>query len=159
MPFSSGAAGSATSSARGKSSGSPIWRLLPAIRKSSRIAKGRNNRSLRRGNLDIRPAMFDWFHKKQAPLTGAPKVRRQKTYSAESGYVYQYFYEGQRPAKRDGSAGTEFVFNMSADRKSSSPVSVFLSDQAIEGWQGEHGREVSSPEGYAGAKLALFHGV
>ena len=46
--------------------------------------------------------MFDWLRKKKdAPLTGAPAVRRQKTYSAESGYVYQYFYEGQRPAARD----------------------------------------------------------
>jgi len=43
--------------------------------------------------------MLNWLRKKkEAPLTGAPAVRRQKTYSAESGYVYQYFYEGQRPA-------------------------------------------------------------
>jgi len=66
--------------------------------------------------------------KKEAPLTGAPAVRRQKTYSAESGYVYQYYYEGQRPASRDGSSGIEFVFNVSADRNphsrspSSSPM-------------------------------------
>jgi hypothetical protein len=100
--------------------------------------------------------MFDWFRKKQAPLTGAPKVRRQKTYSAESGYVYQYFYEGQRPANRDGAAGTEFVFNISADRKSSFPLSVFLSDEAAESWQREHGRELGSTERYAVAKMALF---
>src|SRR5882724_11361108 len=100
--------------------------------------------------------MFDWFRKKQAPLTGAPKVRRQKTYSAESGYVYQYFYEGQRPGRRDGAAGTEFVFNISADRKSSFPLSVFLSDGAVESWQREHGRELGSTERYAVAKMALF---
>jgi hypothetical protein len=100
--------------------------------------------------------MFDWFRKKQAPLTGAPKVRRQKTYSAESGYVYQYFYEGQRPANRDGAAGTEFVFNISADRKSSFPLSVFLSDEAVDSWQREHGRELGSTERYAVAKMALF---
>src|SRR4051794_9158196 len=100
--------------------------------------------------------MFDWFRKKQAPLTGAPKVRRQKTHSAESGYVYQYFYEGQRPAKRDGVAGTEFVFDISADRKSSFPLSVFLSDEAVESWQREHGRELGSTERYAVAKMSLF---
>ncbi len=100
--------------------------------------------------------MFDWFRKKEAPLTGAPKVRRQKTHSAESGYVYQYFYEGQRPARREASAGTQFVFNVSADRKSSFPVSVFLSDEAVESWQREHARELGSTERYAVAKLALF---
>ena len=55
-------------------------------------------------------------------------MRRQKTYSAESGYVYQYFYEGQRAATRDGDAGAEYVFNVSADRKSSFSLSVFVGD-------------------------------
>ncbi|SRR6266545_2820248 len=100
--------------------------------------------------------MFDWFRKKEAPLTGAPAVRRQKTYSAESGYVYQYFYEGQRPARRDGKPGVEFVFNVSADRKSSFPVSVFVSDEALEAWQQEHARQLGSTERYAIAKMSLF---
>src|SRR5262245_56388154 len=101
--------------------------------------------------------MFDWFRKKkEAPLTGAPSVRRQKTHSAESGYVYQYFYEGQRTASRDGLAGTQFVFNVSADRKSAFPVSVFLSDEALENWQRDHARRLGSTERYAVAKMSLF---
>ena len=100
--------------------------------------------------------MFDWFRRKEAPLTGAPTVRRQKAHSAESGYVYQYFYEGQRAAKRDGAPGAQYVFNVSADRKSSFPVSVFVSDSALQEWQKEHGRQLSSTERYAIAKLALF---
>src|SRR5262245_47682373 len=100
--------------------------------------------------------MFDWFRKKEAPLTGAPAVRRQKTYSAETGYVYQYFYEGQRPARRDGKPGAQFVFDVSADRKSSFPVSVFVSDEALEGWQQAHGRRLGSTERYAIAKMSLF---
>jgi hypothetical protein len=101
--------------------------------------------------------MLDWLlKKKEAPLTGAPAVRRQKTYSAESGYVYQYFYEGQRPAARDDGAGVQFVFNVSADRKSSSMVSVFIAAAALEGWQQEHGRALASTERYAVAKMALF---
>jgi hypothetical protein len=100
--------------------------------------------------------MFDWLRKKEAPLTGAPAVRRQKTHSAESGYVYQYFYEGQRAASRDGAAGTQFVFSVSADRKSSFPVSVCIADAALESWQREQGRQLSSTERYAVAKLALF---
>jgi hypothetical protein len=100
--------------------------------------------------------MFDWFRKKEAPLTGAPAVRRQKTHSAESGYVYQYFYEGRRTAARDGEPGAQFVFNVSADRKSSFPVSIFVADAAVGTWQREHGRELSITECYAVAKLALF---
>ena len=101
--------------------------------------------------------MLEWLHrKKEVPLSGAPPVRRQKTYSAESGYVYQYFYEGQRPAKRDGVAGVQYVFNVSADRKSSSPVSVFVGDDALANWQSQHGRQLGSTERYAVAKLALF---
>ena len=52
--------------------------------------------------------------------------------------------------------GTQYVFNVSADRKSSFPVSVFLSDAAIEDWQKKHGRRLNSTERYAVAKLALF---
>jgi hypothetical protein len=100
--------------------------------------------------------MFDWLRKKEAPLSGAPAVRRQKTHSAESGYVYQYFYEGWRAASREGVAGTQFVFNVSADRKSSFPVSVFVADAAFGSWQREHARDLSSTERYAVAKLALF---
>ena len=76
------------------------------------------------------------------PLTGAPAVRRLKTYSAASGYVYQYFYEGHR--------GTEYSFQVSADRKTYCSVTVLLSDAAIEA------RELNSTERYAVAKMALF---
>jgi hypothetical protein len=74
-----------------------------------------------------------------------------KTYSASSGYVYQYFYEGQR---RLGGAKTEFVFSVSAVRWR--PVSVMLPDDALAEWQATRERELSSAERYAVAKLALF---
>ena len=94
------------------------------------------------------------FGKKPAPLAGAPPVRRQKTYSAQSGYVYQYFYEGHRPSSAE--RGTEYVFDVSSDRKNSSQVSVLLSDAAIASWQNESGRTLSATEQYAIAKMALF---
>jgi hypothetical protein len=96
------------------------------------------------------------FKKKPEPLTGAPAVRRQKTYNAQSGYVYQYYYEGHRPFRRDSEAGTEFVFDVSADRKISAPVSVFVPDEAVQAWQEQHGRELAATERYAAAKMALF---
>ena len=99
--------------------------------------------------------MFEkWFPKKLEPLTGAPAVRRQKSYSGQSGYVYQYFYEGHRPAR--AARGTEFVFNVSADRKTSMPVSVLVSEEALGPWQQEHARELGGTERYAIAKMALF---
>src|SRR5713226_1177617 len=95
-----------------------------------------------------------WFGKKPVPLAGAPAVRRQKAYSAQSGYVYQYFYEGHRPSSPE--RGTEYVFAVSSDRKTSSRVSVIISDAAVVNWQNESGRTLSATEQYAIAKVALF---
>jgi hypothetical protein len=80
-----------------------------------------------------------------------------KTYSAESGYVYQYFYEGQREFRSGGDHGAEYVFQISADRKHWQNTSVLVADSALRAWQELHGRELSSTERYAFAKLALFH--
>jgi hypothetical protein len=96
------------------------------------------------------------FSKKSAPLTGTPAVRRLKTYSAESGYVYQYYYEGHRDFRSGGESGVEFVFSVSADRKNWHATSVLVSGAAIRGWEESHGRELSSTERYAVAKIALF---
>ncbi len=83
-------------------------------------------------------------------------MRRLKTYSAQSGYAYQYFYEGHRPFHSAGESGTEFVFSISADRKTWHATSVLLSDAAIRAWQTAHQRELSSTEQYAIAKMSLF---
>ena len=101
--------------------------------------------------------MPEWFRKKPAPLTGRPAVRRQKTYSAQTGYVYQYFYEGYRASA--GERGTEYVFDVSADRRTSAPVSVLVSDAAVESWQKETARTLSGTEKYAVAKMALFQAL
>jgi hypothetical protein len=96
------------------------------------------------------------FAKKKSPLTGAPAVRRQKTYSAQSGYVYQYYYEGKREAGAGPDEATEFVFAISADRKTWTPVSVLVSRSALRDWEGAHQRELNSTEQYAIAKMSLF---
>ncbi len=96
--------------------------------------------------------MIDWVRsllgRKQAPLTGAPAVRRSKTYSAQSGYVYQYFYEGRR--------GSEYVFQVCSDRRKYIGVSVVLAPEVLDAWQRDRSRELSSKEQYAVAKLALM---
>jgi len=94
----------------------------------------------------------NWRRKRNQPLRGAPAVRRQKSYSAQSGYVYQYYYEGCR----DVAEGCEYVFDVSADRKSSFPVEVLLERAAVEAWNRNRGRELTATECYAAAKMALF---
>ena len=107
---------------------------------------------------DPRGRMFrNWFGKKDLPLSGGPAVRRLKTYSAQSGYVYQYQYEGKRPwTGRAGDSGTGFVFTISADRKSWHPLSVIVNESAVQAWERSHGRTLSSTERYAIAKMVLF---
>lgn len=100
--------------------------------------------------------MWEWLRRRPAPLTGAPQVRRQKTYSAQSGYVYQYHYEGQREAARGRERGAEYVFEVTADRKTSFPVSVFVGSEALAVWEQRHGRALTATERYAIAKMALF---
>lgn len=91
-----------------------------------------------------------------APLRGAPAVRRQKSYSAQTGFVYQYFYEGYRDGDRAGRAGHEYVFHISSDRQTSFPLTVFLPAASVESWQHGHGRPLSPTEQYAAVKMALF---
>ena len=91
-----------------------------------------------------------------APLRGAPPVRREKTYQAQTGYVYQYYYEGFRDTEREGRPGVDYVFHVSSDRKSSFPLTVFLSRAAVAAWEQRHGRPLSPNEQYAAVKLTLF---
>lgn len=83
-------------------------------------------------------------------------MRRVKTYSAQSGYVYQYYYEGHRDFRSGGESGVEFVFTISADRKNWHATSVLVSEAALRAWEQSHARELSSTERYAIAKIALF---
>ena len=96
------------------------------------------------------------FSRKFAPLTGAPPVRRLKTYSAQSGYVYQYFYAGHRNTRTNDGDCDEFVFHISADRKEWHHTSVYVSEAAVEAWEQANARQLSQTERYAIAKMALF---
>lgn len=101
-------------------------------------------------------AFGNLFKKKPASLTGTPAIRRMKTYSAQTGYVYQYYYEGHRPFRASGEDGEDFVFQISADRKDWNPIAVRVPGSAIRPWEETHSRELSSTERYAVAKMALF---
>ena len=85
-------------------------------------------------------------------------VRRLKTYAGAQGYVYQYYFVGQRAALADDpeAPATEFVFDVTSDRKLTYAVSVFLEEAAVTAWASAHGRALTESEEYAAAKLRLF---
>jgi len=85
-------------------------------------------------------------------------VRRLKTYAGAQGYVYQYYFVGKRPALADDPAApaTEFIFDVTSDRKLTYSVSVFLPESALAAWTSVHGRSLNDAEQYAAIKLRLF---
>jgi hypothetical protein len=88
-------------------------------------------------------------------------MRRMKTYAGTSGYVYQYYFVGKRAALAEAAAegpATEYIFDVSADRKSTYAISVFLPAVVVAGWSAAHGRNLTDAEQYAAAKLRLLQG-
>jgi hypothetical protein len=85
-------------------------------------------------------------------------VRRLKTYTGAQGYVYQYYFVGKRPALADDpeAPATEFIFDVTSDRKLTYSVSVFLPDSTRATWSQAHARPLSDAEQYAAVKLRLF---
>jgi hypothetical protein len=85
-------------------------------------------------------------------------LRRLKTYAGTQGYVYQYYFVGKRAALADDpeAPATEFVFDVTSDRKLTYAVSVFLPEESVRAWVKAHGRPLTEAEQYAGAKLRLF---
>ena len=82
---------------------------------------------------------------------------RLKTYSAESGYVYQYYFLKSQPLRRVwGRGGLVFFFNVTSDRKNFFVIEVLVEDRAARAWQKLHGRELAETEKYAAAKMRLF---
>ena len=91
-------------------------------------------------------------------MSAEKTVRRLKTYTSTQGYVYQYYFVGQRPALPNDPEvpAEELVFDVSSDRKVTYAVSVFLPERAVDAWKNAHGRALTEAEKYAAAKLRLF---
>ncbi len=85
-------------------------------------------------------------------------LRRLKTYAGTQGYVYQYYFVGKRAALADDpeAPATEFVFDVTSDRKLTYAVSIFLPEESVSAWVKTHGRPLTEAEQYAAAKLRLF---
>ena len=84
--------------------------------------------------------------------------RRMKTYAGAQGYVYQYYFVGKRHALEtdDNAPATEFIFDVTSDRKTTFAVSVFLPESAVRNWNTTHRRALTEAEQYAAAKMRLF---
>jgi len=85
-------------------------------------------------------------------------IRRMKTYTGGQGYVYQYYFVGERrlPAKNGREAITEYIFDVTSDRKTTFAVSVFLPEAAVRAWAVRHGRPLTDAEQYGAVKMRLF---
>jgi hypothetical protein len=83
-------------------------------------------------------------------------IRRMKTYTGGQGYVYQYYFVGKRPAVEPGAPSTEYVFDVTSDRKITYAVSVLVELDALYSWTQSHGRAPTEAEEYGAAKMRLF---
>ena len=84
--------------------------------------------------------------------------RRYKSYAAETGVSYQYFFEGRRSVTRpEGQGqGSDFSFVILADQRPPFTLRIFVAQRALDAWQAAHGRLLDSNEQYAAAKMRLF---
>ena len=91
-------------------------------------------------------------------MSSNPSIRRLKTYTGAQGYVYQYYFVGKRAALADDpeAPATEFIFDVTSDRKVTFAVSVFLPEGPRDLWSKTHGRSLNDAEQYAAVKLRLF---
>jgi len=109
---------------------------------------------------EVGPPLGDWATtNSRSPFHNVGMtVRRLKTYTGAQGYVYQYYFVGKRPAlDNDPEApATEFVFDVTSDRKLTFAVSVFLPEGPRAEWGRAHGRPLNDAEQYAAVKLRLF---
>lgn len=93
------------------------------------------------------------------PVTKPETVRRVKTYSASSGYVYQYQFQDVHPSQEPAESGNEYMYYVSADRKTMFPVRIFVRRAALDAWSKENGRALTGTEEYALAKMRLFQAL
>jgi hypothetical protein len=82
-------------------------------------------------------------------------LRRVKTYTAQTGLVYEYYFVGQRETLSSPIPATEYIFDVISDRRARYSVSVLVQQDALEAWGATHDRKLADPECYAAAKLRL----
>lgn len=89
-------------------------------------------------------------------MTRPDAAHRIKSYSSETGYTFQYYFYEVNKSRRGFAAGNEYVFMISADRKTMFPLRIFVRADAVRRWGQQVGRPLSGTEEYAAAKMRLF---
>ncbi|HSH17185.1 MAG TPA: hypothetical protein VLD18_14180 [Verrucomicrobiae bacterium] len=79
-----------------------------------------------------------------------------KSYSAATGYVYQYYFYEVEKSRRGSAAGNEYTYMVSADRKNVFPLRIFVRRDALDRLGNATGRSLTGTEEYAVAKMRLF---
>lgn len=93
------------------------------------------------------------FPKAPSPIPkAAGKPLRIKTYSAQTGFVYQYYFAGEGHA----GGGRQYDFRVSTDRTAYFLLQIRLPGEVVNRWQEAQRRELSETECYAVAKMTLF---
>ncbi|HEU5401626.1 MAG TPA: hypothetical protein VFU86_09740 [Terriglobales bacterium] len=85
-------------------------------------------------------------------------LRRIKTYTAQTGFVHEYYFVGQREALEADVSAIEYIFDVISDRRARYSVSVFVRQDGLNSWAATHDRSLSEAERYAAAKLRLQQG-
>ena len=101
--------------------------------------------------------MFDFlqrFVRREPELKRGPGSERPKTYSADSGYVYEYSFAGFR---RSGGS-IEYVFSVTGGRTAAVRVRVVLPEAEVREWTGRD-RDLTASERYGIAKVCLKHAL
>ena len=83
-------------------------------------------------------------------------MRRVKSYSAATGYVFQYYFFEMNQVRRGTAAGTAYVYMVSGSRQTAHPLSIFVERAAVGDWSRRAGRALTGTEEYAAAKMRLF---
>lgn len=124
----------------------PVWNCTMLVHSHSGILA-----RLRKTNVDSGRAAPD-----TPRMARSETVRRVKTYSSATGFVYQYYFFEVNPTHRAHAAGREYVYMVSADRHTVFPLKIFVARAALEAWSAQTGRALTGTEEYAAAKLRLF---
>jgi hypothetical protein len=78
-------------------------------------------------------------------------ARRYKSYAAETGTAYQYFFASSRRVNRpEGQGpGSDYIFVVTPDQNPPLVLRIFVSDRALATWRQAHGRDLDANEIYA----------
>lgn len=89
------------------------------------------------------------------PLRGVPPVRRLKTYRADTGFSWSYYYEGHRleVAPHPGQA---YLFTLQPGTRTQRQVTIAIPERTLAEARERMGSAIASRESYALAKMYLF---